>query len=149
MTDQIHDLPEPNKKPLKPNQRAFLAAFAEIGTIRKAAEAAQTSRTQHWEWLKNPVYAEAFLEAGENAADLLEAEARRRAIEGTDEPVFFQGEQCGQIRKFSDTLLIFLLKGRRKEVFNNLDTLPPSEKDDRIININFTENGTPKKKENE
>ncbi|WP_254240927.1 terminase [Achromobacter insolitus] len=40
----------------------------------------------------------------------LEDEARRRAQEGVDEPVFYLGSQCGTVRKYSDTLLIFLLK---------------------------------------
>lgn len=49
--------------------------------------------------------------------DLLEEEARRRALEGVEEPVFYQGESCGLVRKYSDTLLIFLLKGGRPEKF--------------------------------
>lgn len=44
-------------------------------------------------------------------AELLEAEAVRRAYEGVDEPVFYQGSECGEVRKYSDTLLMFLLKG--------------------------------------
>ena len=30
-----------------------------------------------------------------------------------DEPRFYEGEVCGYVRKYSDTLLIFLLKARR------------------------------------
>ena len=40
----------------------------------------------------------------------MEAEARRRGVEGTLKPVFYKGEECGQVREYSDTLLIFLLK---------------------------------------
>ena len=32
-------------------------------------------------------------------------------------PVYYQGKEVGQIRKFSDTLLIFLLKGARPETY--------------------------------
>ena len=53
----------------------------------------------------------------ENAADLLEEEARRRAHDGVDEPVWFQGVQCGTVRKYSDTLLIFLLKGAKPDKY--------------------------------
>jgi hypothetical protein len=31
--------------------------------------------------------------------------------------VFHQGQECGQIREYSDTLLIFMLKARRPEKF--------------------------------
>ena len=36
---------------------------------------------------------------------------RRRAIEGVDKPVFHNGKVVGSIREYSDTLLIFALKG--------------------------------------
>ena len=32
------------------------------------------------------------------AVERLEAEADRRAVEGVLEPVFYQGEECGQVR---------------------------------------------------
>ncbi len=39
-----------------------------------------------------------------------EEEAVRRAVDGINEPVFYKGRQVGDIRRFSDTLLIFLMK---------------------------------------
>lgn len=62
-------------------------------------------------------FAEAWDDALEEACDLLEGEARRRAYEGTQEPVFYKGEECGRIRKYSDTLTIFLLKAHRPEKY--------------------------------
>lgn len=56
-------------------------------------------------------------EVVEAGTEELEEEARRRAFRGVDEPVFYQGDECGSIRKYSDTLLIFLLKGRRPEKY--------------------------------
>ena len=44
------------------------------------------------------------------AAESLENEARRRAIEGVVDDVWYQGEKVGKQRRFSDVLLIFLLK---------------------------------------
>jgi hypothetical protein len=41
----------------------------------------------------------------------------RRALVGWKEPVYQGGKEVGTIRKFSDNLLIFLLKGKRPEVF--------------------------------
>ena len=47
----------------------------------------------------------------------MEEEARIRAMFGVKQPVFYKGEVCGSVRKYSDVLLIFLLKGLRPEVY--------------------------------
>ncbi len=92
--------------------RAFLAAFRECGNITQAAEIVGINRAMHYEWMvKVPEYPALFEAAQQHAADRLEQEARRRAIQGVGEPVFYKGEECGTIQRYSDTLLIFLLKG--------------------------------------
>lgn len=58
-------------------------------------------------------------EALEEACDYLEAEMRRRAFQGVDEPVFYQGEEVGAVRKYSDSLAIFLMKGYRRRKFGD------------------------------
>lgn len=58
-------------------------------------------------------------DACEEAYDALEAECRRRAFEGTDEPVFYQGAEVGTVRKYSDSLAMFLLKGYRRRKFGD------------------------------
>lgn len=58
-------------------------------------------------------------EALEDAYDVLEAEARRRAFEGVDEPVFYKGIEVGYVRKYSDSLAQFLLKGYRRRKFGD------------------------------
>ena len=50
---------------------------------------------------------------------MLEAEARRRAAIGVDEPVFYKGKVVGHIRKYSDNLLMFLLKAHWPEKFRD------------------------------
>lgn len=96
----------------KSAQAAFLVAYAECGTIRHAAKAAGIGRRTHYEWIDaDPEYAEAFEDATQEAGESLEAEARRRAVEGVDQPVYQGGKKVGVIRKHSDVLLIFLLNG--------------------------------------
>jgi hypothetical protein len=68
---------------------------------------------------RDPDFEAACDEALEEAYDTLEAEARRRAFEGTDEPVWHQGVQCGTVRKYSDSLAQFLLKGYRRRKFGD------------------------------
>lgn len=97
---------------------AMLAAYAELGNVSKAAEAAEIGRTTHYDWLDaDPEYKARFQEAHRLATERLEEEARRRAVDGWVEPVFYKGERVGGIRKYSDTLLIFLLKGNNPEKF--------------------------------
>ena len=104
-------------------KRAFLAAFAECGTVTHAAEIAGISRRMVQYWKKDdPEFAEAFRVAEEKAADRLEQEARRRAIEGVPEPVFYKGRKVGTVQKYSDTLLIFLLKGALPDKYKGKST---------------------------
>lgn len=103
---------------------AFLAAYAECGNVTVAAEQAGICRTQHYAWMKDdPAYAEQFATAEDMAVDRLEQEARRRAVGGVDEPVFYQGTVVGYIKKYSDTLLIFLLKGLRPEKYRDFQAI--------------------------
>lgn len=98
-----------------PKKRAYLAALIENGGRKgKATEAAgisrKTPRTKSWKEDEEyqVAYQEALILAGEN----LEEEAIRRAVEGVEEPVgWFRGVAGGTITRYSDTLLIFLMKG--------------------------------------
>jgi len=109
---------------------AFLAAYAELGNITRAAQAANVARTKHYCWLKDPAYAKAFLEAEEIAVEKLEAEARRRAVEGLKRKKFNRNgdpimdpetsEQYFE-HEYSDTLLIFLLNAARPEKYKKLN----------------------------
>lgn len=107
---------------------AFLAAYAECGNITEAARRAGIDRTSHYRWIQEPDYADAFRAAEEQAVEMLEREARRRAIEGLRKKKFDRngnpiidpetGEQYVE-HEYSDTLLIFLLKGARPEKYRD------------------------------
>jgi hypothetical protein len=97
---------------------AFLAALAECGILSQAAEAAGVDRATVWRRRQDDAeFAKACDEAVDMAADKLEAEARRRAVEGVEEPVYQGGQLIGTKTVYSDSLLALLLKGRRKRVF--------------------------------
>lgn len=108
-------------------KRAFLSAYSECGNVVRAAEAAGVHRSSHHHWAKaDEAYAQAFAEAERQAGVLLEAEARRRAAEGLIRKKFLRtgapvidpatGEQYVE-HEYSDTLLIFLLKGALPEKY--------------------------------
>ena len=106
-------------------EKAFITALAEFGVVSHACAAAKIDRsTAYLQRKKYEDFAEAWKEALEIAADALELEARRRAYEGVEEPVYGRGSgpnagtvKVGAIRKYSDTLMMFLLKGSRPEKF--------------------------------
>lgn len=114
MTERRRDAAQQGKK------AAFLLAFEDEGTVFHAAKRAGIDRTTHYRWLnEDPEYRAAFADAEETVVEKLEREGMRRAREGTDKPVFHQGEVVGHIREYSDTLLIFLLKARRPNVYRD------------------------------
>lgn len=103
-------------------QSAFLAALASSGgNVTRACEAVDISRLCAYKWRDNdPEFAEAWDHAKQVGADVLEDEAIRRAHEGVDEPVFYKGKKLRTtVRKYSDTLLIFLLKGARPDKYRD------------------------------
>ena len=96
----------------------FLDALRDTGNVTKAAESVGISRRAAYDHRQaNADFAAQWEDAWEESTDKLEAEARRRAFAGVEEPVFYQGEKCGVIQRYSDTLLIFLLKAHRPEKY--------------------------------
>lgn len=103
-------------KAVQRKKALYLEAFSGLGNLSAASRVSGISRQDHYLWVKkDPQYVADFLEAQEKAIDALETEARRRAVDGTERPVYQGGELVGTIREYSDTLLIFLLKGARPE----------------------------------
>ena len=102
-----------------PEKRAqFLEKLAETASVTAAAAATKISRKT---WYQHRDAEEEFAKAWEVAlgtgTDALEDEAVRRAHEGVLKPVFHGGKQVGEIREYSDTLLMFSLKARRPEKY--------------------------------
>ncbi len=97
---------------------AFLEELSKTGNVSASARMAGISRvTAYANRESNEEFAALWDDAIEIATDALELEARRRALEGTIKPVFYQGVSCGQIQEYSDTLMIFLLKAHRPDKF--------------------------------
>ena len=102
-------------------QERFLKALAETGSVTVAVSVAGISRSRCYAHRKvDTAFAAAWDEAEEVAADRLEDEARRRAIEGVPEPLVSAGklvrDDDGQpiaVRRYSDNLLLALLKAHR------------------------------------
>lgn len=101
-------------------KEGFLKALRIGGNVSKAAASAKVSRKfVYMQRDTDPEFAEEWAAALDQAADYMEAEAWRRAVKGTKKPVYQQGRLVGVIQEYSDTLLIFLLKGARPEKFRD------------------------------
>lgn len=102
----------------KPWWDPFIETLATTGNVSASAKLIGKSRFAVYAARdSDEEFAKRWDEALEEACDTLEAEARRRALEGVDQPVYYLGEECGRIRKYSDTLLMFLLNGYRSSRF--------------------------------
>ena len=93
----------PKKGNWKP---AFLQALRDTGVVRHACETAKVPyRTAYRHREQEEAFAADWDEALEQAADLMELEARRRAVEGVEKRVYHKGEEI-------DVVNAVLLEGR-------------------------------------
>lgn len=129
--DDLEGLSAPERM-AKHRKAAFLRAFALRGIIGDGCQAAGVSRklvASHW--LKNDAWFKELYEAAtDEAADSVERELHRRAVEGIDVPVLYQGQpttvvgEDGRTRlltfkEYSDPLLSLYVKGVRREKFGD------------------------------
>ena len=99
-------------------EQAFLDDLAENGNVTNAAAAARVSRQTAYDYREIDLdFRGRWEEALERGVAALEIEARRRALHGTNKPVYYLGKQVGEIREYSDTLTIFLLKAHRPDTY--------------------------------
>lgn len=105
------------KKPPRPAwQRSkklvtFIADLSRHGNVSKALKKAKCSRAWVYEKRQTDLeFAEAFADAKACGIEVLIDEAHRRAYDGVEEGVYYQGELVDTVQKFSDTLLMFLIK---------------------------------------
>jgi hypothetical protein len=115
-------------------KRAFLASFERWANISAACRVAGVDRMTYRYWMEHDeAFALAVGIAAETATELLEEEAQRRAVEGAERPVFFQGARVGSIVECSDILLMFLLKARAPHKYR--DNAPPAASDGPAVKV--------------
>ena len=112
-------------------REAFMDALDRGMTVSGACKAASMGRsTAYGLRATDEAFAKAWDEALENGTDVLEDEAFRRACEGVLEPIVSGGRQVLDTegkpmmqRRFSDNLMVTLLKARRPERFRERSTV--------------------------
>jgi terminase small subunit-like protein len=104
----------------KKRQKDFLNALEDTASVRRAAKVSKVPRRTVYDWLeKDKKFKVDFDRSKIIAADALEDEAVRRAHEGVLKPVYQGGKKVGQIREYSDSLLIQLMKGCMPEKYKD------------------------------
>jgi transposase-like protein len=100
----------------------FLAVLRQTGNVSAACRAADIERSTAYRVRnEHEDFRQAWDDALEEATDALEAEARRRAHDGWDEPVYQKGDRVGTIHRYSDQLLALLLKANRTKFRDKVD----------------------------
>lgn len=110
------------------NKKRFLAVQRHCLSINAACEKSGIPAITVWEWRKkDEPFAQAVLDALAEAADSLEEEARRRAVEGWQEPVIHQG----QLQFRHDPLT------GKLELDDNFEPIPltVTKKSDRLLEV--------------
>lgn len=100
--------------------KAFIAAFKETASIKVAAKLVNIHRSVHYDWIRDvPGYKALFDASVDEAAQTIEDEITRRAVEGVVEAVYYEGKVIGGKRVYSDALAMFLLRGLRPQKYRH------------------------------
>ncbi len=111
-------------------ERLFTDSLAEGYSVTASAWAIGVSRQTSYAWRgaseatrqEDGTYTDDFCvrwdDAVEAGVDRLEDEAERRARRGVEKPVYQGGVMVGTVTEYSDTLMQFMLKGKRPQKHN-------------------------------
>ena len=103
---------------------AFLKSMAKLGNVTRACKAAKIGRSTAYDMYEgDTAFAQAWEEAVEEATDLLELEARRRAEKGVRTPVYQGGLLVGYKQMYSDGLMQVLLKANRPQKYKEFSAI--------------------------
>ncbi len=120
-------------------KNTFLEEVRRTGLIAKSAKSAgTTSRRIKSECESDEEFEIEFQEALQLYSEVVQAELARRAIDGVEETVYFQGNPCGTKINYSDALLTTLVKAKSSEFREKVSvdttihggvllTLPPAQ----------------------
>lgn len=89
----------------------FILELERHGNATRALKVSRAARGWVYRWRqKDAEFHDAFEEARTCGSEILKDEAWRRAHDGVQQAVWYQGEGVGFVQKYSDTLLMFLIK---------------------------------------
>ena len=99
-------------------QQQFLDHLRLSGNVSEAARQVRIERHVAYRWRQQVTGFElAWCDAIAEATDQLALEARRRALDGVEQINYYRGEPIASIRRYSDQLLMFLLRAYRPATY--------------------------------
>lgn len=117
----------------------FFAEMARHGRITQAATAAGIDRGDAYKLRDaNPEFAARWAHALDTYADTLEAAAHQRAVEGTDKGVYHQGVLMATEKQYSDSLLLAMLKAKRKREYGDASKIELTGADGGPVQVEET-----------
>jgi hypothetical protein len=118
-------------------KKEFLRLFREEISIAATCRRMNITKNCNFHWChRDPEFVRAMTRAREDVADNLAAESLRRAYTGILEDVYYRGSVIGQKRRYSDRMLIFLLKWLLPEKYGNGSRAESPDAEPPII-LNF------------
>lgn len=116
----------------------FLTKLRSCGVASIAArEVGRSEASFQRERRDNEAFSAAWDWALREAADLLVVEAKRRAMDGVDKPIFYKGDEVATVKEYSDSLLIKLLEGLHPEFKKNKDDDESSGRNATVADIHL------------
>lgn len=112
-------------------RKELLCSVADLGgNLTKACEEVEIHRGTVYQYMAGKGKpAKRFKEQLERAVsqgvDGLIDEAKRRAFDGVEESVHYQGVKVDTVTRYSDSLLMFLIKGNRKQYVDKYEISGP------------------------
>ena len=102
-------------------RECFLARLAHGWSVTHAAQEAGHARQRFYELRdEEKAFADQWAHALDAGTEVLEDEARRRAVDGYDEETFdAEGRLLRRVRRYDGALLQLLLRGRRPEKYRD------------------------------
>ena len=98
---------------------AFIERLKATGNVTLAATGAGVTRQNAYQTRnRNKTFRRRWDDALDQAVDLLDGEARRRAT-GIKRDIYYAGEVVGTENVYSDSLLMFLLKAHRPQLYRD------------------------------
>jgi hypothetical protein len=96
----------------------FLKKLAKTGAINRSRRTFSLGRNTLRALRRNPEIEARICDALETFREKCEKSIDKRAFEGVDEPIYFEGEVVGHKKKYSDALAMFRLRGLAPETYS-------------------------------
>lgn len=98
----------------------MVSGVARHGTPYGAAKAIDLNHSTHCHWLRtDPEYRQAVRDSMELHTEILEDAAIRKSLDGSVRPKYHRGELVGYEVVHHDQMHMFMMKGRRPEVYRS------------------------------